>query len=121
MRHQGGGQRRRSAQISRRLLELLAVLACASLLVTIGSSLASSNPGAEVQAVATSGPTGPSGNPSGPTGPSDAPGNPTSPINPAGHMRKRKCKKTSAGNRKHSKCRHKHRGKGTQHAPGQQK
>lgn len=98
----------------RRIVELVAVLACAGAMVMIGSSLAS---GAGVPSVFSNGPT--LTGPSGPSG--NGQGNPTSNVNPAGHIRQRKCKKNFRGNRKHRKCRHPHKGKGTLHAPGQQK
>jgi hypothetical protein len=40
---------------------------------------------------------------------------------PSGPALQHRCKKDFNGNRKHRKCRHKHRGKGSQTAPGQQK
>ena len=106
-----GNEGRTGQSRRRRLIELVAVLMCAGVMVMLGSSLAAS--GAAPSLFAT-GPTGPTV--TGPTGPTPPPpsgnngqGNPSSNVNPAGHIRKRKCKKNFRGNRKHRKCRKKRR------------
>jgi hypothetical protein len=87
----------------RRLVEFGAVLACAGAMAVGGNALASSN--------------GPNGHSNGHAN-GHAYGHTTGPSGPALQHR---CKKDFKGNRKHRKCRHRHRGKGSQTAPGQQK